>query len=86
MSSNSDFVIQYRILEKYNGPGGDVIIPEGITGIDANAFYGRDDLTSIIIPDGVTKIGIGTFDGCTSLRHIQLPITLKQMDIAAFQG
>ena len=24
MSSNSDFVIQYRILEKYNGPGGDV--------------------------------------------------------------
>ena len=38
MSSNSDFVIQYRIVEKNNGPGGDVVIPEGITGIGASSF------------------------------------------------
>lgn len=73
MSGNSDFVIQYGILEEYNGPGGDVVIPEGITGIGSRAFRGRDDLTGIIIPDGVTKIGSGAFDGCTSLRNIHIP-------------
>lgn len=67
MSSNSDFVIQYRILEKYNGPGGDVVIPEGITGIGSSAFRGRNDLTSIILPDGVTKIKSGAFAGQTIL-------------------
>lgn len=29
MSGNSDFAIENGVLVQYNGPGGDVVIPEG---------------------------------------------------------
>ena len=40
MSSASDFIIENGVLTKYVGPGGDVTIPEGVTSIGDNAFYG----------------------------------------------
>ena len=33
MSSASDFVIENGVLTEYKGPGGDVVIPEGVTSI-----------------------------------------------------
>ena len=33
MSNASDFVSENGILKRYVGPGGDVIIPEGVTSI-----------------------------------------------------
>lgn len=38
MSNPNDFVIENGVLIKYNGPGGDVILPEGITEVGKNAF------------------------------------------------
>ena len=37
---NNDFIIRIRkgVLTKYKGPGGDVVIPEGVTSIGENAF------------------------------------------------
>ena len=32
MSENKDFVIENGVLKKYNGPGGEVVIPEGVDG------------------------------------------------------
>ena len=40
-----DFIIVGGMLKKYNGAGGDVVIPEGVTEIGDNAFFG---CTSII--------------------------------------
>ena len=31
MSSANDFMIENDIFEKYTGPGGDVVVPEGVT-------------------------------------------------------
>ena len=33
MSSANGFVIETGVLRRYTGPGGDVVIPEGVTSI-----------------------------------------------------
>ena len=45
MENNQDFVIENGVLTKYNGPGGDVTIPEGVTEIGSSAFDGCKKLT-----------------------------------------
>ena len=64
MSSNNDFEIKNGVLVKYTGAGGDVVIPDGVTGIGDHAFSQCKSLTSVTIPDGVTSIGDCAFLGC----------------------
>ena len=49
------------LLRKYNGPGGDVTIPEGVKEIGDEAFRFCESLTSVIVPKSVTKIGRDVF-------------------------
>ena len=46
------------------------IIPNNVTGIGWDAFYGCTGLTSVTIPSGVASIGRWAFDACTSLTSI----------------
>lgn len=72
MSNEKDFVIEKGVLKKYTGPGGDVVIPDGVTRIGKEAFKECENLTGIVIPDSVTSIGRNAFYG-TSLTTISLP-------------
>ena len=38
MSNPGDFIIENGVLKKYVGPGGDVVIPDGVTSIGEEAF------------------------------------------------
>ncbi len=55
---------------EYNKNITNVKVPNGITTIGANAFYGCGNLTDIIIPNSVTIMGTNAFYGCTNLINI----------------
>lgn len=91
-----------KALVKYVGPGGDVVIPQGVTGISDWAFsidpryvglgmYGRThkrpaQVRSVVIPQGVTAIGWGAFDGCSDLQSITIPRGATEIGDGAFRG
>ena len=84
MENNQDFVIAKGVLTKYNGPGGDVLIPEEVTEIAPFAFQGCTGLTSVVIPESVKEIGKDAFDGCTSLRSVTIPAGVTEVWPTAF--
>ena len=84
MSNAIDFAIENGALWNYTGPGGDVVIPEGVTVICDHAFYGCSNLTSVVIPNSVTRIGGRAFGCCDDLTSIVIPDSMTRIDNYAF--
>ena len=92
MGTSDDFVIVNGILEQYIGPGGDVVIPEGVTSIRPYAFADRsgtysgenDSIHSVTVPEGVEILGRGAFAECKELDKVTLPQSLKKIEWHAF--
>ena len=84
MSSASDFIIENGVLKKYVGPGGDVVIPEGVTEIGNGVFSGCDSLASVIIPKSVTSIGGWAFSDCSALETVTIPEGVTNIGWKAF--
>ena len=59
-------------------------IPNTVTEIGKNAFYGCSKITSITIPDSVTTIGAGAFESCSSLIEITIPQNVTSIGPDAF--
>ena len=77
MSSKRSLGLYIRLLDSNNELISDVAIPEGITSIPEDAFYGCYSLTSIAIPNSVTSIGNNAFDCCFKLKSIFIPKGVK---------
>ena len=60
------------------------IIPNNVTSIGYEAFYGCSGLTSISIPSSVTSIGSSAFYGCSGLTSISIPSSVTSIDSFAF--
>ena len=65
---------------------GELVIPEGVTEIPANAFIGCTGLTSITIPNSVTSIGGRAFAGCTGITSITISANTTNVASNAFSG
>ena len=63
-----------RLLQGVNG---DVVIPPGVTSIDARAFYKYSGLTRVVIPNSVTNIGNYAFNACSNLGDVWMPKHLE---------
>jgi len=86
MSNASDFIIENGVLKEYNGSGGDVVIPEGVTSIWRSAFFMCEGLKSVQIPEGVSTIGARAFYDCRNLTKVVLPEGVIGIGDMAFNG
>ncbi len=82
---DEDFIISNRnTILRYFGSGGNVVIPDYITGI--GGFDYCKDVTSVTMSDGVEFIGENTFRGCTGLTSIVIPSTVTKIWGYAFSS
>ena len=64
----------------------DLTIPNSVTSIRYNAFYGCSGLTSVTIPNSVTSIGDAAFAGCSGLTSVTIPNSVTSIGGSAFAG
>ncbi|MDO5123581.1 MAG: leucine-rich repeat domain-containing protein [Eubacteriales bacterium] len=87
----------YRVAEEglyitgYTGEMTSVSIPNTIedrvvVGIDAEAFWYRDDITNVDLPSYLETIGERAFQGCSSITEIVIPDTVYEISDAAFES
>ena len=84
--NSTDFEIINGVLNKYNGPGGDVVIPDGVTHIGDEAFHSCYNLTNVTIPGSVTSIGEQAFSSCFRLMSLTIPNGVTIIGEEAFSG
>ena len=75
-----------RALRCLTNASGNIVIPDGITGINFDAFASCTQITSVTIPDSVTTIGSSAFSGCTGLTSITIPNSVTYIGSSAFSG
>ncbi|MDE6201227.1 MAG: leucine-rich repeat domain-containing protein [Clostridiales bacterium] len=66
------------------GVGGNIVIPDYVTGIAKRAFYCTNTQSTLFIPKSVTWIGSQCFMHCKSLEYVYLPNTLTELGTYAF--
>ena len=84
---NGDFIFSdstMTSLVSYIGSNPVVNIPNSVTSIGENAFYGCTRLTSVTIPNSVTSIGTSAFDHCTNLASVFIPNSVTTIGDWAF--
>ena len=72
--------IEKGFFDKYSTQLKEVIIPEGITTIEANAFEGCFSLESVTLPSSIKHIGPNAFAGCKELKEVILPDSITDID------
>lgn len=61
-------------------------LPDSITTMGNELFYGCRNLTNIKLPNRITTIGSGMFSGCSNLTSIKLPTSVVSIGTRAFSG
>lgn len=89
VKNNPDRVFVYKggsVPDNYASVVRKVIIPDSVTRIGDDAFYGCTSLTSVIIGNSVASIGYSAFRGCTSLKNVTIPDSVTKIGTYAFSN
>ena len=82
--TKTDFVIEGTTVTAYNGAGGNVAIPAGITAIGDGVFSGNGSIVNVSFPDTLQIIGSNAFNGCSALEAVTIPGSVTIVGSAAF--
>lgn len=63
-----------------------MLIPEGVTHIDAYGFFACYNLRQLVWPESLKSIGVGAFRECSSLLPFSLPEKLETIGSEAFRS
>ncbi len=85
LADDDGFVIIRGVMYYYCGEKSDVIVPNGITKIDDEAFFTGEDIESVVLPDGMISIGERAFSNCYELAHIVIPDSVTNIEPHAFE-
>ena len=58
----------------------ELVIPEGVYGIDSAAFIENEHIKKVILPESLEYIGLYAFDNCINLIDINIPSKLTTLD------
>ena len=83
-ADKNGFIIEDGVLTGYTGPGGDIVIPKGVTSIGNYAFEGSG-LKSVVIPASVTSIEAGAFSDCDSMTSVVISASVTSIGDYAFK-
>ena len=75
------FEVDGTTLMKYNGPGGEVTVPDGIEVLGESAFE-FTNVTKVNLPETLKEIKNYCFHSCYDLTEITLPASLKTISEA----
>lgn len=76
-----------RVIGAMVGAGeSEIVVPEQMTVVGANAFWKCEALVSVTLHAGVTEIGDGAFSECKYLTTIALPDGLERIGENAFSN
>ena len=82
--AENGLAIKDNVLFKCDNDLEKVVIPDGTTKIEAEAFVGCRQLKTVLIPDSVTSIGNKAFLGCNSLTSITIGNNVTSIGYGAF--
>ena len=85
LADDDGFVIIRGVMYYYCGEKRDIIVPNGITKIDEQAFFTSEDIESVVLPDGLVSIGECAFSNCYELAHIVIPGSVTNIEARAFE-
>lgn len=85
-NTGEEFVINNGVLCYYNGDGGTVVIPDGVTVIGNGVFSADKSITKLVIPEGVTIIGNNVCRFARKLTEIDFPSTLESIGDESITG
>jgi len=79
----SDYVIVNGMLI-FTADLEEAVIPDTVTNIISNSFWGHTMLKKLTIPETVTQIGYNAFSGCSSLASVTIPRSVADIGMQAF--
>lgn len=63
---------------------GKCVVPQDVTEIPDEMFYGFKDLEELVLPEGLTSIGDKAFYACLNLKSVTIPASVKSIGHDAF--
>lgn len=81
-----DFIISGGCITGYVGGGGDIVIPEGIVGIEEGAFRKNDNITNLVISENCVSLESFAFSQCSELKTVVFEGDMGKVGMMSFLG